>query len=524
MGIPFGPAGRHVLLLLGAILGVGLAIRLSLAYVLLPVSGFYFDVPAFASWALSLAYHGPGPYYETAGFADYPPGFLLILWPLGWLSLQIAPNDELTTRLLVKLPAILADGVLAFVAWLVVRRQAGERAGLIAAGLYTLNPMTWFDSAVWGQVDSIGTLVLFLTIVSLGAGRSELAVFLAALAILIKPQYAIVAPVVAVVVLRRHLFQPPEASADSTGGPLDRLRRLGSLRLATSLLAGALPAYAILALFQQTPFEFIEHMRKTADQYPYASMNAFNPWAVFSVAVGAEVTHPLQAVPWLWDQEPIVGAVTPYLVGIALFVLASVPVVARLAVRQDRRTLWICTSAFALALFIILTRMHERYAFPFFALALPLAATSPRWLVCYLVLSVTCFANVYAVYSLPLLHNAGSFRSELLDNTLFSSSGIIALSVVNTVALLWILGEAMPRRALAGARLQRGDGPSRWLGRLAVSPRWQSSEDGVGFGVQLASGGKLLQGLRSLPQSLVRSPQLKSSVGVTRGELDGTPQ
>ena len=31
----------------------GLAIRLALAYVLLPVSGFYFDVPAFASWALS---------------------------------------------------------------------------------------------------------------------------------------------------------------------------------------------------------------------------------------------------------------------------------------------------------------------------------------------------------------------------------------------------------------------------------------------------------------------------------------
>jgi hypothetical protein len=195
-------------------------------------------------------------------------------------------------------------------------------------------------------------------------------------------------------------------------------------------------------------------------------------------------------VPWLWDLWPIlgeentpylvgVGYITPYLIGLSLFVLASVPVIARLVLRQDRRTLWICSSALALALFVLLTRMHERYAFPFFALALPLAATSPRWLICYVVLSLSCFANVYAVYSLPLLNNA---------------------------------------------RLQRTGPSSWWPGQLAVSPRWQGGEDSVSIRVKLARGGKLLQRLRSIPESLIGSPELKSSVGVTRGELDGTPQ
>jgi dolichyl-phosphate-mannose-protein mannosyltransferase len=538
--LPVAPKApsRRSLLLLGLILAAGVSIRLTLAYVLLPVSGFYFDVPAFASWALSLAYHGPAPYYTTAGFADYPPGFLLILWPLGLLSLQIAPNDELTTRLLVKLPAILADCLLAAaVAWLGLRRAAGARAGLLAAALYILNPVTWFDSAVWGQVDSIGTLILFLTIVSLGAGRSELAALLAALAILTKPQYAIVAPIVGVVLLRKHLLQrgksgvvlrqEAEESVRSGDGFFASLRmtlgRLPSLRLVTSLLAGAIPAYAVLSLFHQTPFEFIEHMRQTADQYPYVSMNAFNPWAIFALASGEETTHPLQAVPWLLDLLPITDGITPYQIGLTLFVLASVPVAIRLAMRQDQRTLWICASALALALFILPTRMHERYAFPFFALALPLAATSGRWLACYVILSLASFANIYAVYSLPLLNNAGSFRPEFLERTLFSTEGITALAVINTLGLFWVLWEALPLRATSFEQVEPQGRTPRWRGSLGRLPGWQGRQDLVGVGVQLTGRGKLLKSLRGLSPNLVRSSELKPRVGVSGGELDGTP-
>ncbi len=453
-----GPRGAAATL--GAVLALGLVLRLALAYALLPDSGFWLDPQAFASWALSLAYHGPGPYYESAGFADYPPGFLLVLWPLGLLSLQLAPDDPSVVRLLIKLPAILADSALALAAYLVVRRAAGNRAALAAATIYTLNPITWFDSAIWGQVDSLGTLVLLMAVLSLGAGFSEASALLGAVAILIKPQYIIVAPVIGLVLIRRHMFRRSGdgAALVGDGGSFRWLWSLsGPTRLATSAIVGLAPAWAILALFRQTPTGFLEHMRKTADQYPYLSVNAFNPWAVFSLASGAPITRPLEAIPWLYDGgqmthaleaiptanngAQILGGATPYSVGLLLFAAATVFATARLWRRDDPIALLVCMSALALALFVLPTRIHERYAFPFFALALPLAATSRRWLAGYTVLAVASFANMYAVYSLALLQNAGSYRPELLEITLFSPLGIAAIGMIHTGGLLWVLWE-----------------------------------------------------------------------------------
>ena len=49
-------------------------------------------------------------------------------------------------------------------------RISPERAGLAIAAIY-LNPGTIFDSAVWGQIDAVGTLVLLGTIYLAAAGR-----------------------------------------------------------------------------------------------------------------------------------------------------------------------------------------------------------------------------------------------------------------------------------------------------------------------------------------------------------------
>ena len=77
-----------------------LALRLIIAYVLFPASGFKNDVGAFTSWALTLAHAGPGGFYGSAGFADYPPGYLYVLWLTGKV-------DATPGYVLLKLPAIL---------------------------------------------------------------------------------------------------------------------------------------------------------------------------------------------------------------------------------------------------------------------------------------------------------------------------------------------------------------------------------------------------------------------------------
>jgi Gpi18-like mannosyltransferase len=55
---------------------------------------------------------------------------------------------------------------------------------------------------VWGQIDSVGTLVLLATIYALARGWTEVAAVGAVVALLVKFQFAFLVPVVAIVGIR----------------------------------------------------------------------------------------------------------------------------------------------------------------------------------------------------------------------------------------------------------------------------------------------------------------------------------
>ena len=89
------------------IFGGALLLRLILAYT---THGFGNDIACFASWADRIFTVGPGQFYSAETFADYPPGFLYVLYVIGALRslLQIPYYSDLHI-LLLKLPAILCD-------------------------------------------------------------------------------------------------------------------------------------------------------------------------------------------------------------------------------------------------------------------------------------------------------------------------------------------------------------------------------------------------------------------------------
>ena len=68
-------ASRDVIWLL-IILAAGLLIRL----LLLPSQGHVTDIGSFESWTMALDKYGFKAFYDKAGFVDYPPGYLLVLW------------------------------------------------------------------------------------------------------------------------------------------------------------------------------------------------------------------------------------------------------------------------------------------------------------------------------------------------------------------------------------------------------------------------------------------------------------
>ena len=131
----FAPAAaaRAGLPPLAIILGAGLLLRL----LFLGSTGFHNDVAAFESWTLTLRDNPPWLFYAKSGFADYPPGYFVVLWVLAKIYAVVpglggeASSGWPVLRVLVKLPAIAMDLVNAYVVYRIVRRYAANKVALV---------------------------------------------------------------------------------------------------------------------------------------------------------------------------------------------------------------------------------------------------------------------------------------------------------------------------------------------------------------------------------------------------------
>ena len=234
------------------------------------------------------------------------------------------------------------------VGWLLYRLVLGwawpsrraEGLALGAAALYVLNPVTWYDSALWGQTDSIGALVLLMGVAALVRGNSEGAALLGVLAALVKPQFGVVLiPLVAVVLLRRHLLRPGSGPRHVPWGPA-RLRGWlarvqGWPRLVTSGVVALLTFHVLALPFGMGIPDYLALMGRTAAGYEYLTVNAFNPWAL----VGLDGNDALAwAMPfWQSDLVPVVASVSAFAIGALLLVGGFLYGLANVLVRDARR-------------------------------------------------------------------------------------------------------------------------------------------------------------------------------------------
>jgi len=430
-----------IVLLLG-----GLVVRLVIAYVLFPGSGFESDLGSYASWATSMAEYGPGGFYANAGFADYPPAYLYVLWLVGALAGPAASASEL-----IKLPPILLDIAVGYVLYRLVRGWTwpgarSEALALGAAALYLFNPVSIYDSALWGQTDAAGALILLLGLAALVRGNSEGAAAFAATAALVKPQFGVVLiPVVAAVLIKRHLLQAGSGPHRRPWAPEPLASWLeghqGPLRLVTALVA-ALGAFYLIALpFGMGPLEYLERMFGTAGGYSYLSVNAFNAWAL--VGAGGPSLAEAETSRWSEDTLALVGPIPGLAIGAVLLAAGFLWGSVRAAVRDDRWTVIVALTFLAIAFFILPTRVHERYIFPAVALLPLLAVVSGRWAVALLLLSVGAFINLHAILTVP---RYGSLNLETLPlGEWFRTQPLITLSALLLTGVgLWVAVQLRP--------------------------------------------------------------------------------
>jgi len=360
-------------------------------------SGFSTDVSTFQAWATQLVEGGFGKFYSSGQFADYPPGYFYILAVFGWIWETFFKATDaghfVVLRALVKLPAILADLGVGVLLYAVARRFAGPWISVGTAALYLLNPAIVYNSAIYGQVDSISAGMALLAVFFLlksdddSPEKPSWYVVFAWLALsyslLIKPQAAVLIP----------LFV-----AFAFADPVRRKSRV--FATGAGVLAGLVLAIGLTEPFHvSNPVDALqwlwERYRYGSSVYAYNTVNAFNLWAI-------------RGPFWQADNGPgsYILIFPQYIWGIALVLASTTLVVWRYVQDRSPRAFLEGCAVATLGFFILATRMHERYVFDGVLFTIACVPLAKRYLYGAVVLSMVFYANLqYAIAYLSAVSN-----------------------------------------------------------------------------------------------------------------------
>ena len=292
------------------------------------------DMDCFWGWSDMISEYGFEAFYKSDAFTDYPPGYMYVLYVLGSLKNIFNISDWLYVILL-KIPAILCDIFTGYIIFRLSEKRFSENSSFLLSGIYMLNPAVILNSSLWGQVDSIYTLGIILTILMLSEKKLIGSFFAFSVCVFIKPQSLIFTPVL--------LFSVID---DCILGGFD-FKRLGKLILGA---VGAIFLMVLMAL----PFgilNVLEQYISTISSYPYLTVNAFNLWG----ALGQNWTE-----------------LTPYFSVLSSgFIVIIVALSARVFFYNKGKERYFMTAAFlCFSTFMLSVKMHDRYAYPAISLLL----------------------------------------------------------------------------------------------------------------------------------------------------------
>ena len=398
------------------LLGAGLLLRVAASTLM---EG-HTDIYLFKSWASSVASNF-SQFYSGFRPSDYPPLYIYVLYLIGKVAAIPAVNPYYT--LLLKLPSIAADIASSYLIYRLARKRLAPETGVLLSAFYVFNPAVFINSTFWGQVDSFFTLIVIAAVCLLSEKKTGLSAFLFAAAVLMKPQGIIFLPVLFFELVRQKSFKT-------------------MLKAATIALSAA----AVIVL----PFSYSKGVlwifslfSKTAAEYPYASVNAFN----FFGLIGKNYVRDGN-VPFLFSYHTW-GII--FIVLVALF--------AWFIYVKGKSSLFASAAALLLiaGVFTFSTRMHERYLFP--AVALSILAFIYLKDKRLLLLSAGFSAAVYINTHYVLFKTSSGINSAPYSPVLIFTS---LLTVVLFVCLVKVLYDiAVKKRTYTCRCLNTGELP--WL-------------------------------------------------------------
>ena len=382
---------------LGVLLMGALLLRVALAGM---IRGYGVDMGCFSAWAGKMASGGPGNFYEEGYFCDYPPGYMLVLGLLGWIANLFGislgtPSGEL----LLKTVPIFCDLLLALLLYYATDRIVGKKPALGMAALIALSPAFVIAGACWGQIDSVLCVLLTVILLLARMGNWQSAIPVFALAVLAKPQAGLLAPL-GVFALVRDMIENKQARKHAGVG----------------LLLGAAVTAAIALPFsgnQDSPFWLVDKYMETLSSYAYATLSTGN----LMFLLGGN---------WTPNAQLIFGPVTYGMLGAALMALSFAFGIVVYLRGKGRKRLMLASSVTLQLIFVLGTKMHERYILPALMLLLLayLETGDIRLLISALIATAASAVNIGAVLAFEHLIAPNLWLGYLLGGMQLIAAGL----------------------------------------------------------------------------------------------------
>ncbi len=413
----------------GQIIGLlilGLVLRLVLS-----ITVYSGDVNNHVEWARSILKSGPvGAYdrhYVGVMQPTYPPLALYSFTTGYWAYENIyrfssalnkaypafpstfiwAMEDQDVLPAFHKLTSIFADLGIAVLIYALARKvySVSHSTGLSAAAVFLFNPAVFYNSALWGQMESPPIFLVMLSIWLFLTHRPIKGHAAFAAALLFKQSSLIFIPLIL-------LLSVFKAGWKKTG-----LGLLVSLVLFFLAYLPFIPGSLNFSATVSYPFSVYINRIEVGSGSNYISDHAFNLWALF--------TH-LEKIP---DSLIVFSDLSANTVGKIVFMVLSGWYISKYLLSRSTRDLLSLFGLISFCAFMVLTRMHERYlapALPFLALV---SASKPQLRPVFILVSVGHLVHLYHEWWFPYLTNL----VPLIDtwNTVF---GVIVLFIISWIS------------------------------------------------------------------------------------------
>jgi len=427
---------KHFLLLLS----LGAVIRLF--FISFPP--FTSDMDSFIAWGEQVFRVGFGNFYSSDIWTDYAPGYFYFLWLIAGVKNLFFPEASRELyELLQKSVPVIFDLLTALILYRTLLQlpvtsvKLRRSIAYIISALYLFSPFTYFNGAIWGQVDSVFTFFLALSFYYFIKKNAPVACALYVVACVIKPQAAIVAPAYFVLLISSFSLY----------------------KKVISVCASVFTFYLLTVPFLgfNSLARLYGIMQKSVDTYPYGSINTFNFWGLYGF--------------WQPDTSAYLFGITQQ--NFATFLVLLIAVVSSILFTflqykriYEEKLLLFCIHSSLLVLLgiMFLTRMHERYLYPFFIYALlslglfiltkyrlsqhtSIAHIFTRkpiqlFIGTYVLLTIIHLVNLYYVYVYYIYFNVGVPQENSLfyaiQSSLISWSWLqLSLACVYTILVLF---------------------------------------------------------------------------------------